>query len=455
MPSGPAGSAAARGRLQPLLATVLIALASRQAWAQSTGIRQGTTNARSVELGRINFYPSLLIDYGYESNVFYSSGETAGDEIIPSRLFVLQPRFSFDLPLGESWMRWSYSPVYRNYSSDAFVQEDPWSHFFDLDGRLRFGSRGFTSLKDHFVMGTQELREVDPGGELTFGLTPFRVHEPSVEVGMDVGARQAVSVIWSYDSTQFDQSVATSVYNYRGWGLEGRYTYKMSPATNAYLYYGRKTTTQDRGGGDADKVDIANDSTGVGLIKTLNRNVVTQASFGYLWMDFTNASPTNYSGPVFSASASWQVDDITRIAFDVRRQPYQSFYLNNNFYLNRTLFLSLTRQTGTSMFWTLGVGVETNVYSETTDAAANPTIFCADDGQGGLTCPSDGQRRRDRGWRAETGVGFKIGQTSRGFIGYNYGVRSSNILQAFPEGFADPFAYTVSTFSLRVETGWL
>jgi hypothetical protein len=439
----------------PLTAMAALAFAVQPVCAQTTGLVTGSANGRSVELGRINFFPSFLVDYGYVSNVFYSSGEDPADEIIPSRLLVLQSRFAFDLPMGENWVRWSYSPIYRTYSSDAFTQTNPWSHFFDLDGRLKFGTRGFTAFRDHFVSGTQELREVDPGGELTFGLTPFRVHQPSVEVGMQVGARQSVSAIWRYDSTQFDRSETTGAFNTRGWGLEGRYTYKLGPMTDLYGYYSETQSTQDRGGSPRDLVDIDEASYGVGLTQSLGRDLVTQFLVGHQSMDFTGASPTRFSGPILSANASWVLDEITRIAFNIRRQPYQSYYLDNNFYLNRTISLSLTRQAGASMYWTVGAGVEVNVYSDTIVAADNPTIFCLDDGSGGTVCPSDGVRRRDSGWNAQAGMGFRIGPASRAVIGYNYSARSSNVLQAFPGGFADPFDYAVSRILFRIEAGWL
>jgi len=37
-----------------------------------------------------------------------------------------------------------------------------------------------------------------------------------LEVGMNVGVRQAVSVLWNYDSTQFDQPEVTGLYNFAG-----------------------------------------------------------------------------------------------------------------------------------------------------------------------------------------------------------------------------------------------
>lgn len=451
MRSGSGGTAPSSRRPWPLAAALLLGLGLRPAVAQTIGPPSHTYQNQGIEAGHLVFYPSLLIDYGYDDNIFYSSGTGFGNEQVPSRLTVIQPRLEFDVPRGQDWVRWTYSPVYRNYSTSAYTQLNPWSHFFDLDGRLTFGTRGFTTFKDHFVKGSQELQEVDPGGELTFGLVPFRTHNPMVEVGMNAGVRQAVSVVWNYDSTQFENNELTGLFNFRGHGLEGRYNYQLSPDTKAYLFYGRSLTVQARDTG----VDVDVMTTGIGLEKTLNRSVVTQVMAGYQEMDFTGAGPENYAGPVLSASAAWQIDEITRVAFSVRRQPYQSFYLNNNFYLDRNLSVSLARQVGSTAYWTVGVELENNRYSAPLDASESPPIYCMDDGNGGLTCPSDGVRRRDRGWRLQAGMGFQMSRSVRAFLGYNYQVRSSNMLQAFPEGFSDPFNYTVNRLLFRIEVGVL
>ena len=107
------------------------------------------------------------------------------------------------------------------------------------------------------------------------------------------------------------------------------------------------------------------------------------------------------------------------------------------------------------MYWTAGAGVENSAYSDHIQAADDPLLFCAPDGSGGLVCPSDGIRRRDSGWRLQAGLGFQMSRTMRGFLSYTHQVRSSNVLQPFPDGFSDPFDYTVNRLLFRVEVGLL
>ena len=420
-----------------VLAGLFVAgLAEGEALAQSF-----QTVGTGLHWGRFNVYPSVTMNYGYDSNIFYSSNDIdTSTGIISSREFQLQPRILFDLPMGDSWVRWAFAPMFRNYSTDAYTPTKPWSNNFDLDGHLRLGPRFYTTFRDHFVFGTEELQNVDPGGEVVFGDVPFRNHSPSVEVGCNLGARQGASVVWNYNSVQF-QTDDAGFYNYRGHGLQARYNYKVSDVTNTYVYAGDDTTQQERFIPVADTIDVETQSAGVGLNQVINRSVTTSFTAGYQAITYTGGSVSNYRGAVLAGNATWLLSDVTRLSFLVRRQPYSSFYLNNNYYLNRAVGVNLMHQAGASWYWRAGGGFENNTYSD--------PLEC------GVGCPSEGVIRRDRAWRLEGGVGGQATRTVRWFVGYNVQSRSSNILQADADGFGDPFAYNVNRLFLRIEVGWL
>jgi len=414
------------------------------------------TIGTGLEWGRFNVYPSVTFDYGHDDNIFFTSDDLDNPgAIVSSRELMVQPKFLFDLPMGDNWVRMAYAPLFRNYSTEAYQPSDQWSQNFDLDGRLRLGPRFYTAFRDRFVRGTQELRAVDPGGELTFGDVPFRSNTPSVEVGMNIGARQAVSVVWNYNSVQFEDRDEASFYNYRGHGLQARYNYRVSNTTTTYAYVGNNDTEQQRFSPEVELIDVEETSAGIGLYQVLNRSVTTSVSAGYQAVNYIGGSESNYRGPVLSATATWLLSDVTRMSFMVRRQPYSSFYLNNNYYLNRALGVDFTRQAGASWYWRVGGGFENNTYSDPLDITGFEGAYCAVDASSALVCPSQGERRRDRAWHVNTGVGFQISRTLRWFVGYNGQSRSSNILQADTDGFGDPFAYSVNRLFLRIEVGWL
>ena len=84
-------------------------------------------------LGRFVIYPSVAMDYMHSDNLFYQSSEIPGGELVRSGEIVIAPKIMVDLPLSQSRLRFSYTPQYRDYSSDQFVQSSHLSQFFDLE----------------------------------------------------------------------------------------------------------------------------------------------------------------------------------------------------------------------------------------------------------------------------------------------------------------------------------
>ncbi|HKQ97355.1 MAG TPA: outer membrane beta-barrel protein [Candidatus Polarisedimenticolia bacterium] len=445
---GPPGSVVGRYLGAAIAATVaLLGVAHAQGGA-------GRLNAQSPGLawGPATVRPTVIFNYGYTDNIFYASSDLSLETPLASREGQIQPGIRFDLPFGESYLQGGYSALYRNYSTDDYTPTSQWSHYFDLDGHLRAGARGYFNLRDRFVRGSQELREVDPGGELTFGDLPFRSHTPSVEAGVDFGLRQGMSILWNYSSSQYSDIEGLGFSNFRGHGFQARYNYKIRPEASGYLYYGTDTMVQTR-----DEGDLNYDGTGVGLGYTqrVGRAITTQVAAGYQVLEATGVVDSSYHGPTATGSASWAVGDTTRLNLGVRRQPFQSFFLNNAYYLNRGVSLELMHQVSLSGYWRVMVGLDQNAYSDELDVTGFESLYCADDGNGGLVCPSAGVRRRDRGWHTELGFGAQLSRVSRWYLGYNRDSRTSNLLAADADGFGDPFAYDTNRYFFRIEVGWL
>lgn len=409
--------------------------------AQGDGIAWGPATVR----------PTVTFNYGYDDNIFYASDDLSTDVPVGSREAQVQPGIRFDLPFGESYLQGGYSALYRNYATDEYTPTTQWSHYFDLRGRIRAGARGYFNLQDRFVRGTEELREVDPGGELTFGDLPFRSHTPSVEAGIEFGLRQGASVVWNYSSSQYSEVDGQTFSNYRGHGLQFRYNYRLRADASAYLYYGADTMEQQRAEGE---IDYSGETVGLGYTQTLGRSISAQFSGGYQVLEATGGLQSTYHGPTASGSATWRIGDSTRFILGARRVPYQSFYLNNAYYLNRAFNLEMLRQVGSTGYWRLLTAFDQNTYNEELDITGLEIFYCRDDGSG-LVCPSAGVRRRDTGWRAEAGFGAQLSRVARWYLGYNWESRSTNLLAADTEGFGDPFSYEINRFFFRIEVGWL
>jgi len=375
-----------------------------------------------VAVGRFQLYPSLTIEYLHDSNVFYSSGTGTENDIVASSERTFKPRILVDLPIGGNRIRWSYAPVYRDYARVDEPQHV--SHFVDFESTFNPGGAIAIVLRDHFVRGTTELREVDPGGETTFGLVPFSLHAPEMVVSLTLGARNGVSVIPRFASTRFDNADSAAFFDSRRRGVEGRYNYKIGMQDTFYGYYALEDTDEHRPG-DMDLVQTAK-SVGLGFTRVINQAVTSLYSVGYKKLTFNEGEQERYSGLVMDVSTIWQPRDTTRIDLTVRRSPLPSFFENNAFYILDDVEMRMLEQVGQSTYWSVSAFYQANQYP--------------------LVSPTFGVRRHDKVLHLEAGIGRQFLRSLRAFVGYNRERRESNV---------DPASYNVDRIIFRIEMGWL
>ena len=364
---------------------------------------------------------------------------------------------------------------YRDYASKSFDQTRRISHFFDFEA-THVGPVLNLRASDHLVLGTVELQEVDRGGEAVFGTTPFRSYTTEGEVTLNVGARNGIALLPLYSAVTFDDSKSASFLGYSRKQVELRFQHTVSLPSLLYAFYSFDDTHQQREQVLFGRVSYGARTAGVGLRRSLNQEVVTSLNAGYKVIDFKGGSRSNFTGPVFDASATWQLGDATVQAMAAGHQAYQSFYVNNNYYVDTELRLHLTHQIGHNVFWDSSIAFTNNHYADKLDISVTPETPPSQDcnpmvpdpgNPGQLVCggdgridvyeslePSVGRRRRDHVYHAEIGAGWQISRTLRLFIGYNSDRRRSNVEQVVSGETIDPFDYSVNRILFRVEAGW-
>jgi Putative beta-barrel porin 2 len=432
-------------------------------WVLSAGIARAQvfrTASEGLNVGHFVLYPSIAFEYTDDDNVFFASRELPGDQIIKSGVRIIRPRILMDLPLGANRVRWVYSPVYRDYTSKSFDQTRRISHFFDFEA-THTGPVLTLRAGDHLVLGTVELQEVDRGGEAVFGTTPFRSYTTEGEVTLNVGARNGIALLPLYSAVTFDDSRSASFLGYNRRQVELRFQHAVSLPTLLYGFYSFDDTRQEREQVLFGNVSYEARTAGIGLRRSINQEVVTSLNAGYKVIDFTGGSRSNFTGPVVDANAVWQLGDATALAIAAGHQAYQSFYVNNNYYVDTELRLRLTHQVGHNVFWDSSIGFTNNHYADKLDISVTPETPSSQDlnADGRIDVyeslqPSVGRRRRDHVYHAEIGAGWQISRTLRLFIGYNSDRRRSNVDQVVSGQTIDPFDYSVNRVIFRLEAGW-
>lgn len=451
------------GNLLTLRPGVLI-LAAAALWLQVPIAARGQTfrtTSEGLNAGHFVLYPSMALEYTQDGNVFYRNQDRPGESIIQSGIYVLRPRILVDLPIGAGRVRWVYSPVYRAYTSEMFRETKRFSHFLDIEA-TRSGPVVSVRATEHLVRGTIELQEVDRGGEAIFGLVPFTTHSPELEVTVKAGARNGLSLLPRYSAVRFEEKGSTAFFSYRRKEIEARFSRALSEPTALYAYYTLDKTDQEREQILFGDVSLDARTIGVGLRRTLNQEVLTSIAAGYKSIDFRGGSKTDFTGPVLDARATWHIGDDTLLDVSVGRQAYQSFFVNNNYYIDGEARFHLLHQVGQSVYWDVSLAYLNNVYADPLDISVTAATPPELDGDGDgridgyeVLAPSVGRRRRDNVYRLQVGAGWQPVRTLRVFIGYNGERRSSNIEQSFAGGVFEPFDYSVNRIFFRIEAGWL
>src|SRR4029078_7787981 len=129
-------------------------------------------NNPGIAAGRFVLYPAVSFNYSYDDNLFYQSENIPGVQLVATGRYEIVPRILIDLPLSRRRVRFQYARVYREYTNADVAQVSKWSHFFDFEGSVLMHDVFSVVLRDHFLRGTQEVQEFDPGGEIGLNLLP-------------------------------------------------------------------------------------------------------------------------------------------------------------------------------------------------------------------------------------------------------------------------------------------
>ena len=264
-------------------------------------------------------------------------------------------------------------------------------------------------------------------------------------------------------TVDFDQQANAAFYDYEREGFEARYSHRMDPATVSFMSLSLDQTNQQRETAFFGDVDVTTHNVSVGLQRTFSG--VTAAAFvvGYETQDYQGGGADDFTGAVFNINMNWNASDVCRFDVTVGRQPFQSFFVNNNFYVNDELRFGILQQVGLRTYWQGGIGFQKNAYGDPVDirVTADSPPGSDLDNDGNIDAyesllPSQGVIRLDRSLSLNLAGGIRLVPSLRLTVGYNYDVRTSNMEQALVPGKTLNRSTTPSTASdLRIEAGAL
>lgn len=332
-----------------LIASVAAGQDSRQGMSSASG-ELGSTQVNSDEaipVGPFIFSPSLQLSWQHRDNIFFTPDDEVADQV-----WLIRGQLLFEIPVYESYVRFSYTPQYRDYRE--YSLEDNWQHFFDAAAAFEFSSGLTLNLAYSYIIGNLETREIDPGGEVFFGDRRFDKQQARVGGDYWVTGRDGISFELSWED--LEHADPTLFYDYtRLMGNIG-WVHQMSPVLVADLQYG--ITDFDAESSEFENNDfrdsLSHDLT-VGLRGQLSPVVTTELRVGYRVINYDPAPDEpqveDFKGVIVNGFISWDMAHGGRLRLDMLRQPYPSAYGDNANYL----------ATGASLMYSIDRG---NIYGQ-------------------------------------------------------------------------------------------
>jgi hypothetical protein len=392
------------------------------------------TLGEGLKIGNFALYPSMAFEYAYDTNILFMSTDLPGSDPIASGVVLVRPRILLNRPLLDGRVRLLYAPFYRDYTNDRFKPEDRINHAFDFETVVHQDGPFTIGVRDHFMRGTVSLQEQSDRRGLPVGLGHYSIHSPQLELGLKLAGRHEFTLIPSYTRSSFEGLVnifgQVSDYGYTTRRLEGRYGYRITEATTLYPFAAFESTTQTQTG--IPHIDIQGRQVGMGVTRTVNDLLVTQVAAGYQTLTFEGGIGRDYAGPFVDTSAIIQGGEETRVELGLLREAFPSVFSNSNYYIDTEGRARVLRQIPHHSWLEGAVKLQDNQY-----------------------IPAQGQRRHEQILRLEAGIGHRFVENLRGYVGYNYDRRISNVELVTGGDRVDPFLYTVHRFLFRLEVGWL
>ncbi|HZN55046.1 MAG TPA: outer membrane beta-barrel protein [Candidatus Polarisedimenticolaceae bacterium] len=286
-----------------------------------------------VRIGPVVVAPSLLAGYSYDSNIFLRS-ETENPPA--DNVLMIQPAVVVTVPFSNSVFRFGDSLRWIDYKETAQTS-GKYSNDALAEMDLRFGSLDTLELSAHHIAGIADTIVFDPGGETVFRGNAFRAHKLRGAFSRDVDGARGYRISIERNAVKFDRSAEIQFFDYTGFDFEAGYLEPLSSNTHLGIgYLGTRYDHFDIGPG-ADPHAVFRTETGDTAFFTLDGRLGPRSPYrvrlGWEWLRFDGNDAEDYSGVVVDTDVAYSVGGRTTFGFGVQRQPYRSFFLDNNFYV--------------------------------------------------------------------------------------------------------------------------
>jgi hypothetical protein len=311
--------------LLPILLSVNLAQAQE---FETARLNEG----EGIPIGPFVFSPAIELTWERTDNVFFTPANQVEDDI-----YIAKGRLQLELPFHESYIRFVYSPKYRQYKTYEDLPEKM-AHFFDVLGSFEFANGLELEVAYHYISANLETQEGHPGGEHVFGLWQYDTNDLMAKLSFWLTHTDAVFIQGTYNDTTHDQR-ESYFYDFSRHGLAVGWTHQLSETAKFDLLYRREefeaedTMSYIRG---SSYRDSTSDELSLGLYGRITETLNSELRIGWRETTFktTSLDPKfdDFSGAVADGYLSWEMAHGSTLTLHLLRWDYPSAYEQNAYY---------------------------------------------------------------------------------------------------------------------------
>ena len=317
------------------------------------------------------FYPSLELVYQHDDNYYLEPQDEHSADT-----FIAHAHFALEIPGQRQYLRMEYAPQFRSVNVNTrsgepdFDLDDEWSHFWNLDAKLKASSIFGVDIHQDFTAGSLEGYELDENvGELNReNGEPFWRHDIDVDFKWD-GSKQGVKAMLGKEDSKFDDTPeAPAWFELNAWNLGFEYHYRFAPLSNfiaGYMYtdndqdYTEKAIFSDPT--RPEHVSSKENHLWLGVDGELGRTTTGSATVGFQEIDYDEVAgdEADFEGFTLRADLTKSFSRWSKLIFNAERTPNFSAFAQglgdaNYYYIsNRASFTFTNQPQGSRIFWTL------------------------------------------------------------------------------------------------------
>jgi hypothetical protein len=306
-----------------------------------------------ILLGRFLFQPMAELSWIRGDNLTLQTDEKFADNAIYARAIA-----AFDLMESENSLQFKYELRYRNFRKFELLQENL-SHGFNLGTAIHLSPRMTFNADNHFMRGSFETIEFDPGQEVFFNVEPFNRNLAQAGLQMELSERLAAAVKATYNLVRF-QGDEIAFFSYDTATAGFNFQYRVSPLSSIFGEYVRSNTPEPAGRPAAKSIGNGVLAGMQGELTPLLTGIVRA---GYSWQEFgEGASALDYRGFIASASLTRYFTEAASLTIEGGRQTNLSNFEDNNYYTTNFLNLQFTGPVRRNLQLLTGVSFFDNLY---------------------------------------------------------------------------------------------